>query len=189
MKTLARLEIGDQARIVDPLFYNYDSTPSTLESPKQLELMVIPVDRAVLMNELWHSRLPLFGGTARIAYGFAFDGRFYASAIWSQPIARALPQREWLELRRLAIAPDAPKNTATCVLKKMRLDLPSQFPEVIKFISYQDTDVHLGTIYKADNWRMVHTTRGDDWTRPNQVKRTRTHSQSSSIKNRWEYNI
>lgn len=76
----------------------------------------------------------------------------YAVALWSSPSARCLPQH-FVELRRMACAPDAPKNTASRFLGWMLRQLPKSH---WKAISYQDTDVHKGTIYKAAGWIPAH---------------------------------
>jgi hypothetical protein len=72
--------------------------------------------------------------------------------MWSNPVARLLPQREWLELRRFAIAPDSPKNTASRMLGWMVRDIKKRWPEMRRLISYQDCEIHQGTIYKASGW-------------------------------------
>lgn len=106
------------------------------------------------LNREWHSRLPLIGASqGRVFYAAECGGRCYAVAMWSNPVARLLPQLEWMELRRLAIAPDAPKNTASRMLGWMRRDIKRRFPEVVRLISYQDCAVHTGGIYKAAGWK------------------------------------
>jgi hypothetical protein len=80
-----------------------------------------------------------------------------------------LPQLEWIELNRLAIAPDAPKNTATRMLAWMAKDIRKRFPEVTRLISYQDIEAHAGTIYQAAGWtqtRISDTPRWKDHPRP-----------------------
>ena len=48
-----------------------------------------------------------------------------------------------------AIASDAPKYTATRMLSIMVKRIKKEFPDIVRLISYQDTEVHKGTIYKA----------------------------------------
>jgi len=91
-----------------------------------------------------------------------------------------------LELRRLAISPEAPRNTATRMLSFMRKHIVAMFPDIALLISYQDTEVHLGTIYKADNWDRVHESPGVAW---NTEKRERNVEQSLAPKIRWEYRL
>ncbi len=105
-------------------------------------------------NLAWHSRLPRIGASQfRVCYVAEYDGIIYAVSAWSNPVARLLPQQTWLELRRFAIADDAPKNLASRMLGWMARDIPKLFPQVVRLISYQDCAAHAGTIYKAAGWQ------------------------------------
>ncbi len=162
-------------------------------SPKEMKVLSIGVDQAMQYNELWHSRLPKTqkGNLTRnkhfIFYGAEFKDHCFASAIWTTPVANnRLSENEiWLELRRLAIAPDAPKFTATWMIAKMIKAIKVKHPEITKLISYQDTDVHTGTIYAASNWIKEGQSKGTDWN----VTRDRKASQSTSDKVRWTYRL
>ena len=79
------------------------------------------------------------------------DDMTFAVALWNNPSARCLPGH-WRELRRMACAPDAPKFTASRFLGWMVRWFKQHEPEHEKLISYQDTAVHNGTIYKACGW-------------------------------------
>lgn len=101
----------------------------------------------------WHSRLPLTqSGPWKLAYVATFGGHLYGGALWHNPSARGLPQ-DWLELRRLALPPWAPPHAASWMLAAMRRHIAGNLPEVSRLISYQDLDVHTGTIYKAAGWQ------------------------------------
>jgi hypothetical protein len=162
-------------------------------SPKDMKVLSIGVDQAMQYNELWHSRLPKTqkGNLTRnkhfIFYGAEFKDHCFASAIWTTPVANnRLSENEiWLELRRLAVAPDAPKFTATWMIAKMIKAIKIKHPEITKLISYQDTDVHTGTIYAASNWIKEGQSKGVDWN----VTRDRKASQSTSDKVRWTYRL
>jgi hypothetical protein len=91
-----------------------------------------------------------------------------------------------LELRRLAISEPCPKNTATWMIAKMVKVIAKDLTEIDRLISYQDTEVHLGTIYKAANWIPVVTSKGTSWTNDT---RKRNVEQSIADKVRWEYYI
>jgi len=143
---------GDEARVACPLFQE-EYGGSTPTSPLQLHFSGISEGVFKDMNAAWHSRLPKVGNSHfRACYGAEFGNKFYAVAAWSNPVARLLPQQTWLELRRFAIAPDAPKFTASRMLSWMRKDIRKRFPAVERLISYQDLDAHEGTIYKASGW-------------------------------------
>lgn len=179
-------------RVVSPLFF--DETHAKLPtSPKQLDIRVMEVKQACRLNGYWHSRFPQidWSNVVRnkhyVCFSAEFDNVYYAVAIWSTPIAanRLTDGMNKLELRRMAIANDAPKNTATRMLKIMRQWIASNFHDVVGLVSYQDTEVHFGTIYKADNWVLANTTNGlTDWT-----NRQRNKPQSVAEKIRWEYDL
>lgn len=178
---------ADTTRVVCPLFQaeNGGSIPT---SALQLRLYKMAFGEAKALNRLWHSRLPRLGtGFIKdqpfLCFGAEFDGLWYATAIWSNPVARHLPQQEWLELRRLAIAPDAPRNTASRMLAIMTLLICQERPEITTMVSYQDTEVHTGGIYKAAGWTKTLLSDGDEWDRPN---RSRPKAQSAAKKQRWE---
>jgi hypothetical protein len=118
-----------------------------------------------------------------VFYAAEYDGRYFAVAMWSNPVARLLPQLTWLELRRFAIAEDAPKNTASRMLGWMARDIPKRLAGIERLISYQDTEAHTGTIYKAAGWTKTAASSGSQWSRPS---RYRTPTQSASPKQRWE---
>ena len=163
-------------------------------SPKQLAFKVIRAQTACQLNEQWHSRLPIIDwsnvvrNTHYVCYAAEWECEFYASAIWSSPVAqnRFKNGKQILELRRLAISPEAPRNTATRMLGWMRKDIASRFPDIALLISYQDTEVHLGTIYKADNWVAAAESEGLEW---NTESRKRNKEQSLAVKVRWEYKL
>jgi hypothetical protein len=163
------------------------------KTPKLLKLKQIGVRHAMRWNEMWHSRLPitvegnLLRNTRSVFYGAEYFDHCFASAIWTDPVANNRLSKDfiWLELRRLAIAPDAPKFTATWMIAKMVKDIKKQFPEVTRLVSYQDCDVHTGTIYAAANWKNDNFSKGIDW----DLTRKRNKSQSTSPKKRWIYDL
>jgi hypothetical protein len=110
-------------------------------------------------------------------------------------VAANLPQHEWLELRRFAIAPDAPKNTASRMLRVMRGRIRVDFPGISRLISYQDEEAHRGTIYKAAGWLPTQRHAGGSWSRPNArnlngTPRTRPDFNNAvGPKIRWEYSL
>lgn len=172
-------------RVAYPLFQG-SMGGSIPTSPLQFTVYEISFQRAKQLNREWHSRLPKFGGTAKVSYGAKYDGIFYAIAMWSNPVARMLPQDTWLELKRMAIAPDAPKNTASRMIKIMISMIKNKYPEITTVISYQDTAVHLGTIYKSSGWKIGRYSEGGEWTRPS---RWSPKVQSDSPKIRWQKEI
>lgn len=189
MKTKFR---ADDVVVDMPLFHN-GCGGSIPTSALQFRFERINRDTFMPLNEAWHSRLPecrnAFEGWF---YGAKFDGEWWAVAWWSKPVARAYNGLGYAELRRFAIKPGSPENTASRMLGFMARDIRKTRPEVCKLISYQDADVHTGTIYKATNWvcehigeRVDESKTWNNWTtRGNNRK-----NQSKAPKHRWAYKI
>lgn len=163
-----------------------------LYSPRQLEVYEVPPKVASNLNARWHSVLPKihYSNITRsrfwVCYGAFFQKECVAVGIWSSPIAenRMKDGKSTLELRRLAISPEAPKYTASRMLSIMRKAIQRKFPNITKLISYQDTEVHQGTIYKASGWHIEAEVPYRSWS---ETGRKRNPSQSTARKVRWAY--
>lgn len=183
---------GNGVPVMSPLFASSAGEVVPV-SPKQLEVVSCPMSEAVAVNQLWHSRLPRFRPfleRSLQAYSAVWNDGIYAVAIWSRPIAanRLARGDRMLELRRMAVGPLAPRNTASWMIGRMTRIIKTRFPDIERLISYQDTGVHDGTIYKASNWTPVELTSTTDWTvhtsRPGAVD-----VQAPTPKVRWENQI
>ena len=163
-------------------------------SVKDIQIEETRAQIACMLNELWHSRLPyihwsnVVRNTHYVCYVFKWQQAVVGVAIWSSPVAqhRMKNGKTTLELRRLALSDVCPKNTASCVLSKMIKMIIAKFPDISLLVSYQDKEVHLGTIYKASNWQATAESLppANPW---GSHKRTRNNIQSTSPKVRWEY--
>ena len=189
----------DSVRVACPLFQGEGggSTPTSTLTARALVFEPCAKLYAVQLVRRWHSRLP---GCQRGPWQYAFHARHgeatYAVALWNNPCTRSLPEH-WLELRRMATAPDAPKNTASRFLMWMVRYFRAHAPERERCIAYQDTDVHTGTIYKASGWTAAYT--GKRRVRDRSKPRTGTDRMYRSNKNgvavdaapkvRWELEI
>lgn len=135
-------------RVLEPIFEIEDCTENI--KARDLDFEVCPKQHAVDFVRTFHSRLP---NCQKGPWMYAFRAKYkkttVAVALWNNPCARTLPN-DWLELRRLACSPDAPRNTCSRFLSWMSKYFKNL--GVKKIISYQDTEVHNGTIYKASNW-------------------------------------
>lgn len=142
-------------RVMRPLFHgdNGGSIPTCAHSASQLRFDVCNKRDAVLLVRCWHSRLPNcpFAPWTH-AFCAEFQGVIYAVALWNNCSTRCLPAH-WRELRRMACAPDIPPNSASRFLGWMVRWFRKNHPQAEKLISYQDTAVHNGTIYKAAGWK------------------------------------
>jgi hypothetical protein len=181
---------GESIRVMHPLFQEGEGG-SIPTSPLSMRVEKVDYLTARSLNFEWHSRLPKIGdppGTtnAMLCFGAVHSQKCYAVAIWSHPVSRSLPQVEWLELRRLAISGDAPKNTASWMLSVMVRLIRKLRPEVTTLISYQDKSVHTGTIYKAAGWKPTAFKRYSSWSN---ATRVRPKDQAASDKQRWELTL
>jgi len=179
---------ADSIRVVHPLF-QAEGGGSIPTSALQFHMGWMNVKVAVILNHLWHSSLPVFTGLPEKckAIGAVHDGLYHATAIWSHPVARKLNWTGRYELRRFAIGPEAPKNTASRMLRVMRLLVARKFPDVSILMSYQDKDSHMGTIYRAAGWLPVSDNEvpRDGW----HTRQGRAATQTNAAKVRWEYQL
>ena len=146
----------NETRLLSPLFISEPAPPPAKAS--MLNVRPCPTQTARPLIAEWHSRLPTTQrGPWSLAYVAEYGETAFAVALWHNPSARTLPQ-DWLELRRLAVAPDAPHCTASMMLGRMRKHIRAHRPDIVHLISYQDEDVHTGTIYRAAGWTAEHRT-------------------------------
>ena len=181
----------ESLRIAYPLFAS--GVPPLPIKARNLSFDLCSKSFAVRLIGEWHSRLPICQSAPwRFAFHAFANDYTYAIALWNNPSARTLPGH-WLELRRLAAAPDAPFNTCSRFLGWMVRYFRKNYPESERCISYQDTAVHSGTIYKASNWSVDYVSK--ERTRDRSKKRIGTNrayrsningvETDSSAKIRW----
>jgi hypothetical protein len=183
--------ISDRIFVLNPLFSGYKIETNIKAS--QLIIKEIDINIAIEANEAWHSQLPkiegLGFGDIRLAFGALYKEGIYGIAIWTRAVASNRLKYDSfhiLELRRLAMPSYAPKYTATRMLGKMAKLIKLKYPNICKLLSYQTTDVHTGTIYKAANWQIDNIQNEyQEWTnRP-----ARKIGQNLSPKIRWKYDL
>jgi len=175
-----------------PSLFEIDFNRILPDSPRQLKIEIITPQLACFLNSVWHSLLPrlhfsnIFRSGQYICFGAHYRGQWYAVGIWSSPVARfrIFDKNQILELRRLAISPAAPKYTASFMISQMIKIIKRGFPNVKRLVSYQDTEAHTGTIYKASNWQIGCKIKGGSWSRK---KRKRNPAQTLADKIRWEF--
>jgi hypothetical protein len=177
---------AEGVRVAYPLFHagGGGSTPT---SALQLYFRETDLKTAKALIRLWHSRLPRCGPACRVAYVAEFDGLFFAAATWERSKARLLPQTTCLELARLAVAPDAPRNTASRMLGWMVRDIRRQFPQCERLVSYQDLEAHTGCIYRAAGWVPTARVKFRSW--KHHARPGRGPDQSTADKQRWEKSL
>ena len=182
--------------VAHPLFQaeGGGSTPASALSVRSLVFEPCAKSHAVALCRRWHSRLP---NVQRGPWQYAFHARSesttVAVALWNNPSTRSLPSH-WLELRRMACAPDRPLHTASAFLAWMVRWFKQNASERERCISYQDTAVHRGTMYSAAGWVPAYT--GNERVRDRSGKRVGTDRMyrwntngadaDASAKVRWE---
>lgn len=165
-----------------------------IDDIKDIKIDVCRAQTASWLNEIWHSRLPkihwsnIVRNTHYVCYQFNYKQAIIGVGIWSSPVAqnRMKDGKTVLELRRLALSDVCPKNSATYVISRMIKDIKTRFPDIKRLISYQDVAVHVGTIYKASNWKISGQVEFQDW---QTSSRKRNKIQSDANKIRWEYTL
>ena len=193
------LMCGGSSVVEHPLFQAEDggSTPTPPLHAHDLTFDPCAFALAVECNGRWHSRLPhCQRGPWQYAFKAVARGRVYAIALWHNPSGRCLPHH-WLELRRLACSDDAPRNTCSRFMAWMIRYFRRNCPERERCISYQDTAVHSGTIYRAAGWTAAYTSkpRLRDRSKPRKgterMYRTNANGLSvdGSAKVRWEIQL
>jgi hypothetical protein len=95
--------------------------------------------------------------------------------------------QDWMELKRMAISDDAPKNTASRMISYMVRDIRKDFPSVPRLISYQDPAVHSGTIYRASGWQCTGARKSGGFA--SAKVRYREADQAPGDKIRWELEL
>jgi len=106
----------------------------------------------------------------RFCLGVYSNNEVMGVMIFGLPVARLEDQIHTLELTRMALLP-SPKNSESRSLSLAQKWIKKNHPEIDRLIAYADMDRHIGTIYKAANWREVlrHKTR-QTWNRPNRKR-------------------
>ena len=188
---------ADSVRVAYPLFQADGGGSSPTSALHARDLTFERCERAFAgrLNSLWHSRLPVvYASTMMYAFMAHKDSVVYAVGLWSNPSARQLNQ-SFLELRRMACAPDAPPNTASRFLAWQVRWIKQNCPLVQGVLSFQDTSVHKGTMYKASGWTLAYKGKPMARDRSKLRRGTRSLYRSNvngddvdhSPKYRWEY--
>lgn len=159
---------------------------------KMLECQRTNFDIAAEFNKNFHSVLPktiksnFKRNSICICFSLTYENHIFGVGMWTNPIAknRFKDSNQILELRRLCLIDISPKNSASRFIKLMICQIKHEYKHIKRLISYQDSEQHLGTIYKAANWEPFDCGNFQKW---NTKKRIRNKSQSNSRKIRWEF--
>lgn len=176
-------------RVMHPLFQTGEGG-ATPTSPLDLWFSDIDKDRCRELNRLWHSDLPdTDDGGTRVCFVAQAGGLFYAVAMWTNPAAPKLPQLAWMQLKRFAIADDAPRYTASRMLGWMSREIRRRFAEVEVLVTYLDCGKHTGAIYAACGWEKGQVERRSKKTTWKNRARRHTRNVAPEYVQRWTKRI
>ena len=106
----------------------------------------------------------------KFCLGIYADNDLAGVMIFGRPIARMEDQEGSLELTRMFLY-DSPKNSESRALSLAEKWIRRNRTER-RLIAYSDTaEGHLGTIYRAANWKMVKEVRSETWIRGGRDRR------------------
>lgn len=108
----------------------------------------------------WHSCLPDTPAGWRLAFLVvtAADD-VIGAASWGRSPSRNDDDWTTLALTRYALGPKAPRNAGSWGIAAMRRAIRRELPGVSLLVTFSEPPFHTGTIYKADNWTPVRTSR------------------------------
>jgi hypothetical protein len=136
-----------EARIAMPLLFPPSGAPM---NPADLLTDPCQIAHANELLEQWDGLLPKARPSAYpFAFRCHFDGVSYAVAIWDDPDR---PNPRWLELRALAVSPDAPERTAARFVTGMTAIIHRLWPHHKKVIARREPDIN-NEFLTAAGWR------------------------------------
>lgn len=95
------------------------------------------------------------------------DGNIIGAMMWGRPTARTYDQERILELTRFFMIDDTEPFAESKALAMARKLIRKRLPQVKGLISYSSMgEGHKGTIYEADGWFAVGTTKAAAWNKP-----------------------
>jgi len=159
------------------IVYNWDGqmqltcNPGPPADAKSLALQPVPyrvVKRFVQKHHYLHYAPP----GARACLGVWHGDRLVGVLMFGRPVARIEDQRYTLELTRMVLLDECPRNSESCILALAARWVRRHVPDVCRLIAYADPGRgHKGTIYRAAGWRLVGMTRSSSWTRIGRPRR------------------
>lgn len=107
-----------------------------------------------LVNQ-WHSFKCAPQGW-RVAFVLTDGVRLLGVSTFGRPVARLEDQETTLEHTRMALAPDAPRCSATRFMALTRKWIRENMPEITRLVSYVPADKYTGITYRGDGWKIVY---------------------------------
>ncbi|WP_051276525.1 XF1762 family protein [Desulfovirgula thermocuniculi] len=149
----------------DGQFRFSDTPPGPPPSVKHLEVRPVPYRTARAFVER-HHYLGYAPPGARACLGVWYGDRLVGTLMFGRPSARLEDQEHTMELTRMVLLNECPRNSESRVLALAAEWIRRNMPEIRRLISYADPGKgHRGTVYRAAGWRFVGRTAGGRWTR------------------------
>jgi hypothetical protein len=113
--------------------------------------------------------------------GICDDLSFFGVLVMGYPVARKLNDNKTLEVRRLALMSNAPKNSASMLLGRAeRIAKAKGFSQLISYTLASED----GISYQAAGWTEdSHVVQAQTWSRSN--RKRKSHDIENEIKHRW----
>lgn len=107
----------------------------------------------------------------KFCLGVLSENRIVGVLVFGLPVARLEDQKDTLELTRMVLLPETPKNSGSRTLSLAEKWIRKHRQER-RLIAYADTSRHRGTIYLAAGWKKIgQQTRSQTWDRPNRKRK------------------
>ncbi|WP_051275799.1 XF1762 family protein [Desulfovirgula thermocuniculi] len=155
----------------DGQFRFSDTPPGPPPSAKHLEMRPVPYRIAQAFVER-HHYLGYAPPGARACLGVWYGDRLVGVLVFGRPSARLEDQRHTLELTRMVLLDECPRNSESRALALAVKWVRRNMPGIRRLIAYADPGRgHQGTVYRAAGWRLVGRTAGGRWTRTGRSRR------------------
>lgn len=148
-----------------------ETPPGAPPNARVLDVRPVPYQTARAFVEKFHY-LGYAPPGAKANLGVFYGDRLVGVMMFGHPAARLEDQQHTLELFRMVLMDDCPRNSESRTLSLACKWIRRYMPEIRRLIAYADpAKGHKGTVYLAAGWRFVGMTRGDKWNRPGRPRR------------------
>jgi len=145
--------------------------PGPPPSARDLEVRPVPFRAARAFAERFHY-LGYAPPGARVCLGVWHGDRLVGVLMFGRPAARLEDQERTLELTRMVLLDECPRNSESRALALAARWIRRYMPEIRRLITYADpAKGHHGTVYLAAGWRLVGRTSGGRWSRSGRPRR------------------
>lgn len=148
-----------------------DAPPGPPPSARTLTVLPVSYRTAKLFVEQ-HHYLGYAPPGARACLGVWYGGRLMGVLMFGRPSARLEDQHNTLELTRMVLLDECPRNSESRALALATMWIRKNMHEIRRLIAYSDpAQGHEGTVYRAVGWRLIGRTTGGRWSRSGRQRR------------------